>query len=127
MISLTSAESRLRPRATDLCVESFGAIAGHGFPNLREGIPSRLLRFHDLVPGAGQVAIRLVGQKPPGKIEFHSNNGQRMAKEVVQIACDALALRFLGQAFDLRICALQEKVGSCLLGEGKVTKPKDHA
>ena len=68
-----------------------------------------------------------MGQEPPGEIELHRNNGQGMAKEVVQIACDALALRFLGQTFDLRICTLQKRIGSCLLGEGKVTEPKDHA
>src|SRR6202789_17256 len=50
-----------------------------------------------------------------------------MAKEVVQIACDALALRFRGETFDLRICALQKRIGSCLLGERKIAETKNHA
>jgi hypothetical protein len=58
------------PGVVDLRVKSFGAVAGHGFPNLGQGIPSSLLRFHDLVPGA----VGVVGQEPPGEIELHSNH-----------------------------------------------------
>ena len=127
MVSLTSAESRLRRARLISAVKSFGAITGHRFPHLGEGIPSSLLRFHDLVPGADQVAVWVVGQEPPGEIELHRYHGKGMAKEVVQIACDAFALRFLGETFDLRICALQKSIGSCLLGERKITEPKNHA
>ncbi len=45
----------------------------------------------------------------------------------MQIACNALALCFLGETFDLGICTLQKRIGSYLLGEGKVTEPKNHA
>jgi hypothetical protein len=71
-----------------------------------------------------------VGQEPSGEIELHSNssnNGQGMAKEVVQIACDALALRFLGQTFDLRVRTFEKRIGSRMLGEGKVSESNDHA
>src|SRR5580658_5588605 len=50
-----------------------------------------------------------------------------MAQQIVQIACDALALRLLGETFDLGIGTLQKSIGSCQLGEGKVTEPKDQA
>jgi hypothetical protein len=50
-----------------------------------------------------------------------------MAKEVVQIACDALALRLRGETFDLRIRALQKGIGSRLLSERKIAEAKSHA
>src|ERR1700722_1699313 len=100
------------PGTADLYVKSFSAVAGNGLPDLDEGIASSLLSFHDLVPGADQVVVGVVGQQAPGEIELHRNQGQGMAKEVVQIACDALALRFLGQACDLGICALENGIGS---------------
>src|SRR5580658_4620018 len=50
-----------------------------------------------------------------------------MAKQVVQIARDALALGFLGETLDLGICALQKKIGPRLLGERKIAEPEDHA
>src|ERR1700679_534154 len=50
-----------------------------------------------------------------------------MAKKVVQIPCNAFALRLLGQTFDLRICTFQKRIGACLLGKGEVTQPKNHA
>src|ERR1700677_798838 len=49
-----------------------------------------------------------------------------MAKQVVQVACNALALGFRGETLDLGIRTLQKRIGSCLLGERKIAEPKNN-
>ncbi len=120
MVSFTSAESRLR-RARPILRQVPWARYPTRLPHLGEGrVPGSLLRFHNLVSGA----VGVVGQESSRQIELHRNHRQ---VENVQIACNALALCFLRQPFNLGICTLQKQVGTRLLREGKVTEPEDHA
>ena len=100
------------PRAVQLAAQSLGPVADHGGPDLGERLAADALDVPHLLAGARRLALR----KARGELGLHDDQRQRVAKEVMKVARDALAFSERREPLDLLVGAAQATLRTLALG-----------
>ena len=99
----TPGRGKRPPRAVQLTAEPLGAVADHRGPNLGKRLAADALDVPHLVTCASRLILRQARRE----LGFHDDHRQRVAKEIVQVARDALSLGERGEPLDLLVGAPQ--------------------
>ena len=100
------------PRAVELPTQSLGPVADHRGADLGKRLAADALHVPHLLASTRRIALR----QARGELGFHDDQRQRVTKEVMQVARDALAFSERREPLDLLVGAAQATLRTLALG-----------